>query len=259
MITLSALKLNLMRHRHHSQRGEDGVLAYILSSLPKQDRFLVEFGAWDGKHLSNSYHLIEKFGYRGVLIEMELDRFQELEANMGMFNCTCIHAMVGYEGKSTLDHILSSTNLPKDFDLLSIDIDSTDYQVWEALTNYSPKVVIIEIKSSELPGVMLIHDPKNEGDHFTTGSSISAITKLAESKNYRLICNVGCNAIFIRKEYYKYFHKKELSEFDLFTYETNGIGVLSMKQYFYSLPFRFFQPNFFGRVTNSITRNFSRK
>jgi hypothetical protein len=259
MIPLSALKLNLKRHQHYSQRGEDGVLAYILSSLPTQDRFLVEFGAWDGKHLSNSFHLIERFGYHGVLIEMEIDRFQLLEANMRKFNCTCINAMVGYEGKNTLDHILSFTNTPKDFDLLSIDIDSNDYQVWEALMNYSPKVVIIEIKSSVLPGVIEIHDQKKSGDHFSSGSSISAITRLAEEKNYRLICNIGCNAIFVRKEYYKLFHKNDLSEFDLFTYETNGVGTLSFQQFFHSIPFRFFQPKLFRRFTNSITRNFSSK
>jgi hypothetical protein len=74
-----------------------------------------------------------------------------------------------------------------------------------------------------------------------------------------LLCNIGCNAIFIWEEYYKLFHKKELSEFDLFTFETNGVGALSIQQWFHSLLFRFFQPNFFGRVTNSITRNLLRK
>jgi hypothetical protein len=253
------LRLNLKRNQYHSQRGEDGVLAYISSKLLASDRFLCEFGAWDGKHLSNGFYLIENLGYCGVLIESELDRFKELEVNMRQLNCTCIYAMVGYEGKSKLDHILSSTDLPSNFDLLSIDIDGTDYQVWEALADYAPKVIIIELKSSVLPGEIEIHDPNHEGDHFSSGSSISATTKLAESKNYRLICNIGCNAIFVREEFYKLFHKRELSEFDLFTYETNGVSALSVQQYLHSLPFRFFQPNFFGRVMKSITRKLSRK
>ena len=30
---------------------------------------LVEFGAWDGRHLSNTCHLVESRGYSAVLIE----------------------------------------------------------------------------------------------------------------------------------------------------------------------------------------------
>ena len=40
--------------------------------------------AWDGRHLSNCYHLIKDFGYQGVLIEVEKERFSELEKNMAI-------------------------------------------------------------------------------------------------------------------------------------------------------------------------------
>ncbi len=36
----------------YSQTGEDGVIEKILDILPDRDSWCVEFGAWDGVHLS---------------------------------------------------------------------------------------------------------------------------------------------------------------------------------------------------------------
>lgn len=54
--------------------------------------------------------------------------------------------------KTTLDAIFSNTPIPKDFDILSIDIDSNDFAVWNSFEKYSPKIVIIETNSSIMPG-----------------------------------------------------------------------------------------------------------
>ena len=53
----------------YSQGGEDGIIAKILSLLPETDGWCVEFGAWDGIHLSNVRKLILEKRYRAVLIE----------------------------------------------------------------------------------------------------------------------------------------------------------------------------------------------
>ena len=62
----------------HSQTGEDGVLAKILQTLSATDHWCVEFGAWDGRHLSNTCNLIENSGYSAVLIEPNSKRFADL-------------------------------------------------------------------------------------------------------------------------------------------------------------------------------------
>jgi hypothetical protein len=36
-----------------SQDGEDGIIEHVFSRIPPVSRVCVEFGAWDGKHLSN--------------------------------------------------------------------------------------------------------------------------------------------------------------------------------------------------------------
>jgi hypothetical protein len=39
----------------YSQNGEDGIIDYILNKIPDKDNWCCEFGAWDGKYLSNTY------------------------------------------------------------------------------------------------------------------------------------------------------------------------------------------------------------
>ncbi len=68
VVTLQELKrrsrwLNEYASDVYSQTGEDGVLANALEILPSSNQWCVEFGAWDGKHLSNTYSLVEKNGY----------------------------------------------------------------------------------------------------------------------------------------------------------------------------------------------------
>ena len=43
-----------VEHNIHSQMGEDGVIAAICRALDISNGTAVEFGAWDGVHLSNS-------------------------------------------------------------------------------------------------------------------------------------------------------------------------------------------------------------
>ena len=44
----------------YSQFGEDGIIEEILKRLKnKINKTCVEFGAWDGIHLSNTYNLIK--------------------------------------------------------------------------------------------------------------------------------------------------------------------------------------------------------
>jgi hypothetical protein len=53
MSSLSAYRKNI-----YSQSGEDGVLEEILRRLEIRTGSFVEFGAWDGKHYSNNFHLL---------------------------------------------------------------------------------------------------------------------------------------------------------------------------------------------------------
>ena len=64
----------------HSQAGEDGVLAKVLEIIGASTKWCVEFGAWDGKYLSNTYNLIESQGFSAVMIEGSEKRHGDLVA-----------------------------------------------------------------------------------------------------------------------------------------------------------------------------------
>ena len=69
MIQYKNLFYNKYRKNKYSQNGEDGVLQEILKRLNIKKGWVCEFGAWDGKHLSNTFNLVEKKNFQAVYIE----------------------------------------------------------------------------------------------------------------------------------------------------------------------------------------------
>jgi len=183
-----------LRKNVFSQNGEDGIFQELLRRIQSPSGWLCEFGAWDGKEYSNTFKLVQE-GYNAVYIEGREDYFQLLLKTCQDYpSIVPIHAMVGFEGESTLDNILATTPIPSDFDILSIDIDSYDYQVWNAVEQYTPKMVIIEINSCISPlNETHIHAPGKEGTAFRP------MVDLGISKGYTLICHTG-NLIFVRND-----------------------------------------------------------
>jgi hypothetical protein len=174
------------------------VIEAILECLSERDRWCVEFGAWDGQHFSNTRNLIDAHGYSAVLIEGDRVRASALRAALGArAGIVTIERYVGFAGADRLDAILAGTPAPRDFDLLSIDIDGNDYAVWEAVVDYRPKVVCIEFNPTiPLPvGYVQPADPT-----VSRGSSLAAMVDLGRRKRYELVAVTESNALFVRAE-----------------------------------------------------------
>jgi hypothetical protein len=183
-------------YNKYSQNGEDGIIAEVCQRLGITTGWFVEFGAWDGKHLSNTYNLLSNHDWRGVHIEGNEERYQQLLLTKASFpeRLHTLCAMVDVQGENKLDNLLSRTPTPHDFDLLSIDIDSIDWQIWNSLTEYRPKIVIIECNMVLPPGVLQLHDPPRH-----VGASFSSLVELGRKKGYQLVCQTG-NCLFVLKE-----------------------------------------------------------
>ena len=71
------------RKNFYSQNGEDGIIEEILCRIPKSEKnsWCVEFGAWDGKHMSNTFHLVESAKYAAIYIEGNSEYFEKLIIN----------------------------------------------------------------------------------------------------------------------------------------------------------------------------------
>jgi len=182
------------RKNVHSQNGEDGIIAEILRRLDITHGWVCEYGAWDGKHLSNTFALVER-GWNAVMIEGDPVKVNDLYKTVAEYpNIVPINSFVEITGPNSIDNLLGKTSIPVDFDILSSDIDSYDYEVWREMNDYNPKIVIIEVNSCAHPrDVKFIHTNTNAGAGFRP------MLELAESKGYTFLCHTG-NMIFIRND-----------------------------------------------------------
>lgn len=196
------------RLNYHSENGEDGVLAEILRRMKIKRGSVVEFGAWDGIYASNTFRLVDKKGFSAVYIEGDEKRFKDLEATAKKTagRITPIRAFVEKSGENSLDALLAKTSLPKDFDVLSVDIDSFDYQIWESFKTFTPKIVIIEINASIPLGTRHVH-----GQPGYRGSSFDSMLSLGWAKGYTCVLHIG-NMFFIRNDLVSQVIKTPLSE-----------------------------------------------
>jgi hypothetical protein len=186
-----------------SQTGEDGIIQRIFQIIKPRNNYCVEFGAWDGKYLSNCWNLIANHRWSGCFIEANADKFKDLMANHGdNKKVSCVNKFVDFEGANSLDNILTSVNAPQNFDFLSIDVDGTDYFIFESLNVYKPNVVVIEFNPT-IPNDVIFVQAKDSS--INQGCSLLALILLGKEKGYELICCTNWNAFFVRAELYAEF------------------------------------------------------
>lgn len=185
---------NKFEFNSFSQGGEDGVIRQVLTEIgiDNCDKWCCELGAWDGIFYSNTRNLIYYHNYNGVLIEGDSGRFNQLKENTNNLPSSVfpIQTYVNYS-ENNLDVVLGKTPIPKDFDLLSIDVDGMDYNIWDNLL-YTPKLVMIEINSGFGANDLYHSDDK--------GSSFKSMINLGKTKHYNAIWHGG-NVLFIHDKF----------------------------------------------------------
>jgi hypothetical protein len=184
----------------HSQDGEDGIIQRIFELVGNENRYCVEFGAWDGVYFSNCCNLFTNKGWSGMFVEANAEKFKELKANYkGNKKVRLVNTYIDIDSPNTLDAILKKAKAPKDFDFLSIDVDGIDYFIWEGLTDYRPRVVVVEFNPTIPNDVEFV---QRRSASVNQGSSLLAMIRLARSKGYELVCCTGWNAFFVTSELY---------------------------------------------------------
>lgn len=184
----------------HSQFGEDGIIGEVLDrigTVVEPSRWCVEFGAADGVWLSNTCDLIRSRSYRAVLIEADAQRAAALAQNHPGSEVIKLSRRVGLDGADRLDAILSSSGVPVDLDVLSIDIDGCDYWVLDSLEIHRPRVIVIEFNPT-IPNSVEFVQPRDFS--VQQGSSPLSITRLAEAKGYVLVAVTFVNLILVRAD-----------------------------------------------------------
>jgi FkbM family methyltransferase len=187
----------------YGQNGEDRWLHehWDELGLPERGTF-AEVGVGSGKHISNTAWLEESKGWAGILIEPDprhhesirkLRRSPLVPVAIGQhirpFRLDPNPELSGFrrtEGELIDVPVMSLTDVLLDagilyLDLLSIDTEGTELEVWETLELdvYRPKVVVMEWFSAGIDG-----DLK------------AAIVERMTTDGYQLLAELGCNLIF---------------------------------------------------------------
>ena len=171
-----------------SQNGEEGVINEVLNRIKQINQVCVEIGANNGIWLSNTAWLIKEKGFTGLMVEADYDLWEQ-----------CCKNWAGNDKVKSTCSMANPSNInafvDQSCDVLSIDVDGIDYQIFQAL-EAKPKVVIIEIDSSIPP----------DADRFNRegGAGYLPMVKLGIEKGYFLLCHTG-NLVFVDKQYKKLF------------------------------------------------------
>lgn len=216
LFTSNPLDLRNFEKKIFSQNGEDGIIEEIFRRIGTTNRFFVEFGIENGNEC-NTRALIENQKWQGLWID---GSEENCKAAQKQFSPKGVFVQKAFVKKENIADLFAKNQVPKELDLLVIDIDGNDYWVWEALHGYSPRVVVIEYNASYLPSQDWIMPYK--ADHMFDGTihygaSLKSMSSLAEQMGYVLVgCDKnGVNAFFLRKDLLKkeLFLEKDLEYF----------------------------------------------
>ena len=184
------------RESIHSKDGEDGILQAIFNNIGLKNKWCVEVGAHDGVEWSNTFHLVKQ-GWDAVEIEHSC-QFEAMERTYKDYqNARLVQQQISPYEPDDLDTILYRLNVPKDIQLMVIDVDGDDYHIWKALNNYEPIVIMVEFNPSFPLNVEFV--PK-EGTCF--GTSLLSLYLLGLRKGYSLVCCSAGNAVFLRNDHH---------------------------------------------------------
>ena len=83
------------------------LLRKIFTVIQPEQKLFVEFGAWDGEALSNTYHLYKNYGWGGLYIEGDSKKYDLLEERFKSCGRVMIeHCYIESYGKYSLGNIL---------------------------------------------------------------------------------------------------------------------------------------------------------
>ncbi len=185
-----------------SNFDEERMLERFIKELlpPGHSRTAVDIGAGDGVKSSNTYALF-RAGWRGLGVEGDEGRARRLARAYKKFEgVTAVRALVT---PANVVQLLRSHGVEDDFGVLSLDIDSYDYWVLDALLrSFRPRLVVTEINEKIPPPIKFVvkYDPEFRLQHHFFGYSIASLEELCGQHDYALIALEYNNAFLAPRE-----------------------------------------------------------
>jgi hypothetical protein len=184
-----------------SQNEEDGITLALLSLAGTPNKSFVEIGS--GASGGNSGMLALEFGWRGLMVDIDEKKIEKAREKFGRNPGVSFEAIA--VSPENINDLIGRHGLTGEIDFFSLDIDSFDYWVLEAMAACRPRVMVLEYNGNFGPdrSVAIARDTDMsravKGFH---GASLRALSKLARAKGYKLVAcdDSGTNAFYLRNE-----------------------------------------------------------
>ena len=178
-----------------SLNGTDGIVERIFNEIGYTNKIAVEIGVSEMDEYTNTTFL-SSYGFK--LLWLDCISRSNLPKNCKL-HVECVT-------KTNIENIFQKYNIPQEFDLLSIDIDGNDYHIREALSNYKPRVIIMEYNGcfNSTSEYVMGYDEnyKIKLGSIKFGASLQSLVNQANRLGYDYVYSEsrGSDAFFIRKD-----------------------------------------------------------
>jgi hypothetical protein len=188
------------RKRDNSYGGEFAYLNSLLERVNIQGGYTVDVAASDGVSLSCTLGFFSAHNWHGLAVEMDPDKFAALAfvyaqfANVKLARCKVT--------PRNIVALLQGNEVPSDFTLLNLDIDSYDLHVIDELLKkgFRPRIISMEVNEKIPPPLYFTVNFDDahfwKGDHFY-GCSLTAAGSVVKSYGYKLESLQLNNAMFV--------------------------------------------------------------
>jgi len=195
------MSIGVHRFRLRSQHEEDGITLALLRAAGVKHRVFLEIGS--GSTGGNSGVLAYELGWSGLMLDANRKAIEEA-ARFFKFN-PGVSAVKARVSTDTINELLTKHGMNREIDFMSIDIDSFDYWLWQAVTVCNPRVVVMEYNALFGPerAVTVPNAPRPDvAPKGYGGASLAALASLGRAKGYGLVLceDAGVNAFFLRDD-----------------------------------------------------------
>jgi hypothetical protein len=180
-----------------SQTDEDGIIEAIFNSIPPRSSYFVEFGIgphWEDREYIN--------GLEGNCVNLRNKNWSGLFMDGGD-HPPKYDIKKEFIEPTNVNTLFRKHGVPKDVDVISIDVDGQDYWIFMACY-FRPILFIVEYNpnfANITDQLTVPFDQKFRWDGTKYyGASLGALNSLAVEKGYVLVYANGVNAFFVDRE-----------------------------------------------------------
>jgi hypothetical protein len=190
-----------------SQFGDDGIIQWLVHNLDVSATTFIEFGVENYRE-SNTRFLMMNDNWSGFVMDgmpSNVDQINKAE----YFWRYQLSTKAIFIDRENINELLREANFGRDIGLLHIDLDGNDYWIWEAITEVSPDILILEYNSVfgvdraiTVPYDKTFYRTNAHSSNLYFGASLKALYNLSKEKGYTFIGSnsAGNNAYFIKND-----------------------------------------------------------